>query len=44
MRGETVDYRVTPIFDGDNLVPKYIKIEAKGDKGLVIETTLQNNP
>jgi hypothetical protein len=42
--GETVDYRVTPIFEGNSLIPKYIKIEAKGDKGLEIKQTLENNP
>jgi RHS repeat-associated protein len=42
--GETVDYRVTPIFEDSSLIPKYIKIEAKGDKGLVITRTLENKP
>jgi hypothetical protein len=42
--GETVDYRVTPIFEGDSLIPKYIKIEAKGDRGLEIRKTLENKP
>lgn len=42
--GETVDYRVTPIFEGGALIPKYIKIEAKGDNGLEIKKTLENKP
>jgi hypothetical protein len=42
--GETVDYRVTPIFEGDSLIPRYIKIEAKGDRGLEIKQTLENKP
>jgi RHS repeat-associated protein len=40
--GETVEYRVTPIFEGDNVVPKYIKMEARGDRGLRITETLEN--
>lgn len=42
--GETVDYRVTPIFEGNSLIPKYIKIEAKGDQDLEIKQTLDNQP
>ena len=44
LMGETVDYRVTPIFEGTALIPKYIKIEAKGDRGLEIKKTLENKP
>jgi DNA-entry nuclease len=42
--GETVQYRVTPIFSGNNLIPKYIKIEAKGDKGFQLGATFSNVP
>ena len=40
--GETVEYRVTPIYDGNNLVPTWIKMEAKGDDGFVLTQTLNN--
>jgi hypothetical protein len=42
--GETIDYRVTPIYEGAALIPKYIRIEAKGDRGFVIQQTLENKP
>jgi len=41
--GETVEYRVTPMFEGNSEVPRYIKIEANGDKGFILTTTFENN-
>ena len=40
--GEIVEYRVTPIYEGNNLIPTWIKIEAKGSKGFTLTTTLDN--
>ena len=40
--GETVEYRVTPVYEGNNLVPTWIKIEAKGDKGFTLTQTFNN--
>jgi hypothetical protein len=40
--GETVEYRVTPIYEGENLIPTWIKIEAKGDKGFTVSQTIEN--
>ena len=42
--GETVEYRVTPLFEEGSKVPSMIKIEADGDKGLILTATLHNMP
>jgi hypothetical protein len=40
--GETVRYRVTPIYDGDNPIPTQIRIQADGDDGFHLDVTIDN--
>jgi hypothetical protein len=43
--GEIVEYRVTPIFEkAGDLIPRWIKMEAKGDKGFTLARTIDNVP
>ena len=35
--GETVEYAVTPVYNGTNLIPRAVTISAKGSKGFNIE-------
>jgi RHS repeat-associated protein len=41
--GETITYMVTPIYDGNNPVPRGVTIEAEGSGGTRIHTTVINN-
>ena len=40
--GQTVDYKVTPIYKGNELIPLGITIEAKGSKGFTLIQTILN--
>ena len=40
--GETVNYKVTPIYEGTNLIPSGITVNAQGDGGLSINQTILN--
>jgi hypothetical protein len=40
--GEDIDLKVTPIFDGDSLVPSKIHFEGKGSKGYKLDYMLDN--
>jgi hypothetical protein len=40
--GEVVQYTSTPIYDGDNLVPYEIQIEAHGNRGFKLFATIPN--
>lgn len=40
--GENVDYTVTPVYAGDNLVPKELALAATGDKGFHLDVTIDN--
>lgn len=42
--GEMIDYKVTPIYDGNNPVPAKITIEVKGDQGFSIKAIIENRP
>ena len=40
--GETVNYKVTPIYERTNLIPSGITVNAQGDVGLSINQTILN--
>ncbi|MEZ5993108.1 MAG: DNA/RNA non-specific endonuclease [Planctomycetota bacterium] len=40
--GETVQYRVVPIYEGENLVPRGVTIHANGSKGFSLDLTVLN--
>jgi RHS repeat-associated protein len=42
--GDTVSYKVTPIYRGNELMPIGITLEAKGIKGFSLQTTVLNRP
>jgi hypothetical protein len=43
MRGETVDYRVTPNYSGPNsAIPESITLEARGSDGFTLDITIRN--
>ncbi|MBA3947649.1 MAG: DNA/RNA non-specific endonuclease [Herpetosiphonaceae bacterium] len=42
--GEIVDYKVTPIYVGDNPIPVRIIMEATGDKGYHLYKIIENKP
>lgn len=40
--GQIVNYKVTPIYNGNNLIPRGITIQATGDDGFYIYQTILN--
>jgi hypothetical protein len=44
--GQTVDYAVTPVYNGDNPIPIGITLDAQGSGGFNLQVTIlnQNNP
>ncbi len=40
--GQIVNYKVTPIYEGNNLIPRGITIQAQGSGGLNIYQTILN--
>ena len=40
--GQIVNYKVTPIYNGNNLIPRGITIQATGDNGFYIYQTILN--
>ncbi|MEP7229797.1 MAG: DUF4157 domain-containing protein [Ginsengibacter sp.] len=42
--GEIVDYNVTPIYQGNNLVPRALSISGSGTAGFSINKSILNNP
>jgi len=40
--GQIVNYKVTPIYEGNNLIPSGITIQAQGSEGLNIYQTILN--
>lgn len=39
---QNVSYRVTPVYEGTSLVPRWLRIEAVGDAGYQMNVTLEN--
>ena len=42
--GESVEYTVTPIYNGNNAIPRAVTITAKGSRGLDIQVSIINPP
>ncbi len=40
--GQSVNYKVTPIYNGDNLIPRVITIHASGEDGFYTYQTILN--
>ena len=40
--GETVDYTVTPVYRGSELLPFVVRMRARGSGGLSIDTVIPN--
>lgn len=39
---QNVSYHVTPIYEGTSLIPRWLRIEARGDAGYQMNVTLEN--
>lgn len=40
--GEIIEYSVTPIYDGNNLIPSFIHMKAVGNKGYKLDKKIPN--
>jgi hypothetical protein len=41
-KGETVNYTVTPVYDGANVMPRGVTLEAQGSGGFHLSVSLPN--